>query len=227
MDHHPNKNEAKKPSKPLTLNQSPSSPIINPNPNHSNPIPTRHVCCIVCLASISIFAGTLILILSLTIFKLKDPSLIMNQINITHFDMTLVKNNHPISANLSLITNISLRNPNIASFKFDNSTTEFYYKEKMIGVAYAPYGKVRAYKTTEINVMMDLLMDRILEDFPSINVLREKDVNLTSFTDIKGRVNLLGVYKREIHLVMNCVIIIGFSLKEVELKRSLCEAYVS
>ena len=63
-----------------------------------------------------------------------------------------------MSVNATLNADISIKNPNIASFSYDRSETEFYYREETVGVAYAPDGEVIADWTTRMNVTPDALI---------------------------------------------------------------------
>lgn len=183
--------------------------------------------CCGCCATITVLLGILILILSLTVFKIKDPSLTMNDIDITDFDTGLRTNNNSISANMTLNANIAIKNPNIASFKFKNSTTEFYYEGQTVGVAYVPSGEVGAYKTTHMNVTLDVLTDKAMEAATPINItglFLGEDLNFTSYTDIAGRVNVLGIYKRNIDVTLNCSYTVEYSVTRFETKSTTCVA---
>jgi Late embryogenesis abundant protein len=184
------------------------------------------ICCCGCCATITVLLGILILILSLTIFKIKDPSVTMNYIEITDLGTDLRMNDGSISTNVTLTANISIKNPNIVSFKFKNSTTDFYYKGQTIGVAYAPNGEAEAYKTTHLNVSLDVLTDQAVEAVPFniSGLFFGQDLNLTSYTDIAGRVNVLGIYKRNIDIILNCSYTIEYSVSAFETKSTTCVA---
>ncbi|KAL0910511.1 hypothetical protein M5K25_021501 [Dendrobium thyrsiflorum] len=166
------------------------------------------------LAATVLLAGLVILILAFTLFKIKDPQLIMNSL---HIDRLLVPGlvpslTNPFSLNATLTADISIKNPNAASFRFRNSTTDFYYGGEIVGVAYAPEGRVRARRTLRMNVTVDVLADRVVMETNATGVvLGEGRVNITSFTDVFGRVDLLGVYKRNLDILLNCSFTIGFS----------------
>ncbi|KAJ4780668.1 hypothetical protein LUZ62_064925 [Rhynchospora pubera] len=234
-------NKEEQPTKPLTSTQNhTSSPSIYPintiDEEHGTTSGERSqylrrrrcmICCCGCCATVAILLGIVILILSFTVFKIKDPSLTVNYINITSVDPGLGTNNNLVSVNLTLNANLSLKNPNIASFKFKNSTTEFFYEGQTVGVAYAPSGEVGAYKTTHMNVSLDVLTDRAVAAAGPINltgIVVGEDLNFTSYTDIAGRVNVLGVYKRNIDVTVNCTYTVEYSVTTFDTKKITCSA---
>lgn len=228
------------PAKPLALNQQnhTSSPSIYPititdeesGPTSGARYLRRRRCmigCCGCCVAITLLLGIVILILSFTVFKIKDPSVTINYINFTDLDAGLGTNTDPISANITLNANLAIKNPNIVSFKLKNSTTDFYYKGQTIGVAYAPSGEVGAYKTTVMNVTVDVLTDKAVKAAPALNIsglVVGQDLNLTSYTDINGRVNILGIYKRNIDVMLNCTYTVEYSVDGFESKTTTCVA---
>ncbi|ONK66960.1 uncharacterized protein A4U43_C06F14020 [Asparagus officinalis] len=51
-------------------------------------------------------------------------------------------------------------------------------------------------------------------------------LNLTSSTDVKGRVSVIGVFKGDIGVVMNCSMSLDWPLASKRVKYRVCEAYV-
>ncbi|KAL0905508.1 hypothetical protein M5K25_023932 [Dendrobium thyrsiflorum] len=171
--------------------------------------PTRRCalwCCGIC-GSTLVVLGVTILILALTVFKIKDPEMTMNNIYINRLFVPGLGTleNPSVSVNATLTADISIKNPNVASFRFRNSTTEFFYGEETVGVAYAPDGNVRAYRTARMNVTVDVLADRVVLDTNATgSAVFDGAVNMSSYTDIAGRVNVLGVYKLNMDIHLNC-----------------------
>ncbi|WOL20514.1 hypothetical protein Cni_G29319 [Canna indica] len=184
-------------------------------------------CCGCCGATVVIL-GIVILILSLTVFKVKDPTLTMNNISLARFSTALGDSiDNLLLFNATLIADISLKNPNIASFKFDNSTTEFYIAEETVGVAYVPAGRVKADRTARMNVTVDVLTDRVVRKMkvtPEMLDGEGTEVNMTSYTEMSGRVNVLGVYKRDIEVKLNCSMTLEMSTASQALKTNNCLA---
>ncbi|CAD5174116.1 late embryogenesis abundant protein At1g64065 [Musa acuminata AAA Group] len=187
------------------------------------------LCCCGCCGATVVILGITILILSLTVFKVKDPTLTMNSLTLDTFRVGPGTLDNLVLFNATLVADISIKNPNVASFRFDNSTTDFYYAGETVGVAYAPQGKVSAHRTARMNVTVDVLTDRVVKQ---MNITTEAwtagtELNLTSFTDIKGRVNVLGVYKRDIEVMLNCSMTLELSTTFHGFKNTDCSANVS
>ncbi|CAL9116252.1 unnamed protein product [Musa textilis] len=184
-------------------------------------------CCGCCGAAVVVL-GIAILILSLTVFKVKDPTLTMNSLTLDGFNFDVGPSDDLVQLNATLVADISIKNPNVASFRFDNSTTDFYYEGKTVGVAYAPAGKVSAHRTVSMNVTVDVLTNRVARQ---MNITADAltsgtQLNLTSFTDINGRVNVLGVYKRDIEVTMNCSMTLEVSATHQAIQSTDCSANV-
>uniref|UniRef100_A0A0E0JNP8 Late embryogenesis abundant protein LEA-2 subgroup domain-containing protein n=1 Tax=Oryza punctata TaxID=4537 RepID=A0A0E0JNP8_ORYPU len=181
-----------------------------------------------CCVTSAVVVGIVILVLALTVFKVKDPELTMNRVTLEGLDSDLGTARHPVSVNATLNADISLRNPNVASFRFDRSETDFYYAGETVGVAYAPDGEVGAERTVRMNVTLDVLADRISPNVNATDLIFGQDYNLTSYTEISGRVNVLGIYKRNLDIKMNCSITLEVSaISTVQSKRTDCVASVS
>ncbi|KAJ0959950.1 hypothetical protein J5N97_000290 [Dioscorea zingiberensis] len=179
--------------------------------------------CCGCCGAFVVILGVVILVLALTLFKVKDPRLTMNSIHIDTVNFGFGDELN-LSVNATLTADISLKNPNIASFSFDNSTTEFYYEGETVGVAYAPNGRIGSHSTVRMNVTVDVLTDQVAR---KVNLsLDGNSMNLTSFTDISGRVNVWGIYKRDVEILLNCSMTVDVKISNQEVKNKVCLAHV-
>ncbi|KAL6616024.1 hypothetical protein ACP70R_038294 [Stipagrostis hirtigluma subsp. patula] len=184
--------------------------------------------CCGCCATTVVVLGIVILVLALTVFKVKDPELTMNRVTLEGIDGDLGTARHPVSVNATLTADVSIRNPNVASFRFARSETDFYYAGETVGVAYAPDGEVGADRTVRMNVTLDVLADRISPNVNATDLIFGQDYNLTSYTEITGRVNVLGIYKRDLDIKMNCSITLEMgAFTTVQSKTTNCVANVS
>ncbi|XP_020581375.1 late embryogenesis abundant protein At1g64065-like [Phalaenopsis equestris] len=198
------------------------------NTNPPPPPPRRCVLwCGGCCGATLVLLGVTILVLALTVFKIKDPELTMNNLRVNRLFVPGVGTieDPTLSVNATLTADISIKNPNVASFRFENSTTDFFYGGETVGVAYAPDGNVRAYRTARMNVTVDVLADRVVLDTNATgSVLFDGEVNMSSYTDIGGRVNVMGVYKLNMHILLNCSFTLQVFSKNIT--NQLCSAHV-
>ena len=184
-------------------------------------------CCGCCATSV-VLLGITILVLALTLFKVHDPVFTMNRVTLEGVDGGLGTAANPVSVNATLTADISIKNPNVASFAFDRSETDFYYGGETVGVAYAPQGEVGADRTVSMNVTLDVLADRISPNVNTTALIFGQEYNITSYTEINGRVDVLGIYKRDLDIKMNCTIMLEVgALSSVQSKATDCVANVS
>lgn len=176
-----------------------------------------------CFAAAVAVAGLVVLILSLTLLSVKNPALSMTSLSIDRIDVGLL----PLSVNFTLEAGIAIRNPNLASFRFGNSTTDFYYGGEQVGVAYAAAGRVRARRSATVAVRVDVLVDRVATrlDLAAV-VLSGEELRLASRTGIPGRMNVMGLHKRDLQMELNCSILMVISLAQQEIRSTDCTASV-
>ena len=185
-------------------------------------------CCGCCGATV-VLLGIAALVLALTVFKVRDPVLTMNGVTLEGVDGDLGTAGRPaVSVNATLSADISVKNPNVASFRFGRSETDFHYAGETVGVAYAPPGEVGAGRTVRMNITLDVLADRISPNVNATDLIFGQDYNLTSYTEIAGRVSVLGIYKRDLDIKMNCSITLEVgAFTTVQSKSTTCVANVS
>ncbi|XP_047056778.1 uncharacterized protein LOC124663073 [Lolium rigidum] len=176
-------------------------------------------CCVTTVAVV----GIVVLVLALTVFRVKDPVFTMNRVTLEDVDGDLLG-----AVNATLSADVSIKNPNVASFSYGRSETGFYYGGETVGVAYAPDGEVGAGRTVRMNVTLDALADRISRNVGFADLVFGREYDLTSYTEISGRVSVLGIYKRDLHIKVNCSITLEVSsaFSSVESKTTDCVADV-
>jgi hypothetical protein len=196
------------------------------------------LCCGGCCVTTVVVIGVLILVLALTVFKIKDPRLNINKVWLT--DISVATGSgvaNPVSFNATLLADLSIKNPNAAAMKFAQSETDVSYKGQTVSVAYAPAGSVGADRTTRLNVTLDLLGDQLARAANSTGLLFGQEYDIDTYTALSGRVKVLGIVKKHVDIRLNCTIIIAFGgaaaalasaqTSAVEIKGVNCVAHVS
>lgn len=117
---------------------------------------------------------------------------------------------------MSLIADVSVKNPNIASFKYGNTTTNLYYHGTVVGEVRGPGGETKARRTVRMNITVDVMTDRILSDPNLASDAGSGVLGLESYSRIGGRVNVLNVYKRHVTVKMNCSLSVNVSSQGVQ-----------
>ncbi|XP_078432190.1 late embryogenesis abundant protein At1g64065-like [Wolffia australiana] len=172
-------------------------------------------CCGCIIVSIVIL-GFIALILALTAFRVKDPKLSILGIHVTGLKAAIGSNSS--SVNATMTADVWVKNPNKASFRMSNSTTKFMYREEVVGVASVPGGFVSAEESRRMNVTVPITTQNVTVDGP------EGFVNITSFTEITGRVNLFGMFRRKLNVFINCRMTLDLSLNTQDVGNLVCGA---
>uniref|UniRef100_A0A1D1Z7T9 Uncharacterized protein yyzM n=1 Tax=Anthurium amnicola TaxID=1678845 RepID=A0A1D1Z7T9_9ARAE len=195
----------------------------------------RAVRCCACCGVTVVVLGIVILVLALTVFKVKDPVMTMNSLTLAGINAGVGSRiDRLLQLNATVVADISIKNPNAASFRFHNSTTEFYYQGETVGVAYAPSGTARARRTVRMNVTVDVFADRVAavanaNPGVTVGVLMGDAVslNLSTYTGLSGRVNVWGIYKRNLDIRMNCTMTLEYVMfTRQEITNRVCKASV-
>lgn len=189
-------------------------------------------CCGCCSATV-VLLGLTVLILSLTVLRTKDPTLTVNGISMPRFSAAPgdFGGGSLVFVNATLLADLSLRNPNVASFRFGRSATKLYYGGETVGVAYLPEGKVGARRTSRLTATVDVLTVRVARRMnvtPEMVTSGTATVELTSFTDVSGKVSVIGVFKRKIEIAMNCSLTLTLhTFRQASVTTNRCSANVS
>ncbi|ONK80079.1 uncharacterized protein A4U43_C01F13660 [Asparagus officinalis] len=77
-----------------------------------------------------------------------------------------------------------------------------------------------------MNATVDLLADRIGLTNATGEVLEGRMLKLRTFTDISGRVNVWGIYKRDLEIRVNCSLTVDVGIGAQEIKNKVCVADV-
>ena len=127
----------------------------------------------------------------------------MNGITITNLDLSINAIPQP-RLNMTLVVDLSVKNPNAVSFKFNNATTTVYYRGVLAAEARNPPGTAKARRTLRMNVTADVMADQLLSSTNSLvtDVVRGQ-IPMDTSTIISGRVKILFV-KKQVGINMNC-----------------------
>ncbi|CAL4894521.1 unnamed protein product [Urochloa decumbens] len=168
------------------------------------------LCCCGCCVTTAVIIGVIILALALTVFKVKEPRLTMNNVWLTAISSGPGSGgvSNPVATNATLVADVSIKNPNAAAFRFSRTATDVYYAGQTVSVAYAPAGSVGADRTMRMNVTVDLLADRLARAMNGTGLVFGQDYELDTYTEINGRVNVLGIVKKHVGIKLNCSIVI-------------------
>ncbi|KAF5946269.1 hypothetical protein HYC85_016497 [Camellia sinensis] len=186
---------------------------------------TKCIKCCGCIAALFVILVIVLIILIFTVFKVKDPIIKMNSVKVNKLDLITGTMTPRPGSNMSLTADVSVKNPNVASFKYSNTTTALYYRGTEIGEARGPPGQAKARRTMRMNVTVDIIMDRLTSN-PNL----QSDLNssgllsMKSFTRVGGRVKILKIIKKHVIVKMNCTMFINLTsqgIQEMNCKRKV------
>lgn len=167
------------------------------------------------VAALVLILAVVIVILIFTVFRIKDPVIKMNNFTVTHLELINGTTPRP-GSNMSLIADVSVKNPNIASFKYGNTTTTLYYYGTVIGDARGPAGRAKARRTMQMNVSVDIITDRVLASPNLASDVSSGTLTMNSYSSIGGRVNMLNIIKRHVTVKMNCSMTVNISSQAIQ-----------
>nr|XP_043626568.1 late embryogenesis abundant protein At1g64065 [Erigeron canadensis] len=168
-----------------------------------------------CLVVVIILLGVAVLTLALTIFKIDEPEIKMNGVIVDNVNLINGTIPRP-GSNISLIADISVKNPNYASFRYKNTTTNLYYHDTVVGMARGPPGQSKARRTARMNITIDIIVNRLLENPNLQNDLGTGLLTLSSFTRVGGRVKFINLIKKHVTVKMNCTMKVNITSRAIE-----------
>ncbi|KAJ1381400.1 Late embryogenesis abundant protein [Sesbania bispinosa] len=167
--------------------------------------------CVFLLALLLLLAALLIGVAILTVFHVKDPNMQINNVKDAKFN--------PIG-NTTLIADVSMKNPNFASFEYSNTTTTLYYRGIMVGEERGPPGKAKARHTLRMNTTMNVITPRIVSSPYFKKDLHSGVFTMSSFSRVPGKVNILNLFKQHVVVTTDCIT--TFSIFSQEIKKHIC-----
>ncbi|KAI3468675.1 hypothetical protein Pfo_025338 [Paulownia fortunei] len=210
--------EKKEQVKPL----APAAHPIDIDEHHAFPVEfttrpyQKCIKCCGCSAAILLILVMIVLTLMLTVFRVKDPFMTMNSVKIDGLDIFNSSTISPQGLNLTVVADVSIKNPNVASFKFDSTTTNVYYNGSVVGEVRTPSGQARARRTLRMNVSVDVMVDEILEVARFKSDLVAGILPLSTYTRISGKVKITDVIRRSVVVKMNCTMNVNISSQAIQ-----------
>ncbi|KAK6142778.1 hypothetical protein DH2020_023126 [Rehmannia glutinosa] len=107
------------------------------------------------------------------------------------------------------------KNPNYASFRYQNTTTTLYYRGAVIGEARGPPGRAKARRTMRMNVTVDVITDRVLNQPDLGSDINSGLITMSSYTVVGGRVKIF-VVKKHVTVRMNCSMTVNITSRAIQ-----------
>ncbi|XP_062029368.1 uncharacterized protein LOC133745327 [Rosa rugosa] len=170
---------------------------------HITKFSQRNYYCCGLAAAMFLILAVIAIVLGFTVFHVKGPRITMNGVTTANGSLLT-------GSNITLLADVSIKNPNVASFKYENTTTLVYFKGTQVGEGRSPAGVAKARRTMRMNVTVDIVQAKI-RAVPEFSKESAAGVlNLTSFTRVHGKVKVVMV-KRNVVVELNCTMTYNFS----------------
>ncbi|KAK4349683.1 hypothetical protein RND71_032438 [Anisodus tanguticus] len=183
----------------------------------------RCIKCCSCCGVTTIVIGIVILILALTVFKVKEPTIRINSIRFEGLS-ALTSSNLQTNVNITVSADIFIKNPNSVSFKFKPAIASLIYSDRVIAEALVPRGSARARRTFRMNVNITVMTEKLVGIPRLTSDLVAGELPVSMSTNINGKVNL-GVIKKSVGIRMNCNLVVDLQRQDV--KDMECDRKVS
>ncbi|XP_043694038.1 uncharacterized protein LOC122644710 [Telopea speciosissima] len=182
------------------------------------------ICLFVFLGSL-LFVFLLLLILGLTVFKAKDPTTTVDSVSVKSLQSKI---DPPPSTkaylNVTLKLDMSVYNPNKASFKYSDSIALIDYNGGLVGEAAIPAGTIPSDGTAGMNTTVTLLADRLLSDSKFYSDMVSDALPLFVSTKISGKVKVLMIKKS---IISNTACNITLKISNASVVNQECTSKIS
>ncbi|KAI9152878.1 hypothetical protein LWI28_002404 [Acer negundo] len=175
--------------------------------------PHRRHCLITIMALLILLLvlSIIVLVLALTVLKPKQPRTQIQSVKIDGIAPRLSFPNIDFQLNITLVLQILVENRNYASFKHGTGKTFLLYQGNQVGDADLYPGLIPARGSTTLPCRLTLQVDKLADDLTRLirDVVGGKLV-IDTRTQIPGRVNFLGIFKKHIQATSECRFTVGF-----------------
>jgi len=117
---------------------------------------------------------------------------------------------------MSIIANVTLKNSNMFSCIYDNTTTVLYYHDIIVGEVQLLVGHVRPRKMVRMNVTVDACTEQIMSYLNLNEDVSSGLLNISSYSRIPGRVKVNKVFKKCINVNKSCTVMFNISSRAIQ-----------
>ncbi|PRQ18754.1 putative Late embryogenesis abundant protein, LEA-14 [Rosa chinensis] len=159
-----------------------------------------------------VFQIIVMTVLGLTVMKVKTPKARLGEINV----QTLNSVSATPSFDAKFTTQIRIKNTNWGPYKFDAGSATFLYQGVTIGQVAIPKSKAGMLSTKKINVEVSVDTNALPSSSTLGSELNSGVLTLTSQVQLKGKVELMLIMKKNKNAAMDCTIAFDLSSKMVK-----------
>ncbi|KAL6181074.1 hypothetical protein ACLB2K_047731 [Fragaria x ananassa] len=159
-----------------------------------------------------VFQIIVMTVFGLTVMKVKTPKARLGDISV----QTLNSVPATPSFDAAFTTQIRIKNTNWGPYKFDAGSATFLYQGVTIGQVVIPKSKAGMRSTKKINVEVSVNTNALPSSSALEGELNSGVLTLTSQVQLKGKVELMLIMKKNKYSAMDCTIAFDLSSKTVK-----------
>ncbi|KAF8682054.1 hypothetical protein HU200_045514 [Digitaria exilis] len=179
----------------------------------------RRRCCFACLA-VSLLLGVTLLVLFLTVLRVRDPTTRLTSSKVIGFDLGPGPG---LQFNITMLLTVDVHNPNRASFSYESGSAELWYRGVLVAVAGVDPGRIPSRGDGDMELTMQVLSGSFGAELPQLaKDMASGAVPLDASARVPGKVGLLGgVLKLRAVAYSDCHVIFG--VPEMEVRSQVCQ----
>ncbi|XP_042020782.1 late embryogenesis abundant protein At1g64065-like [Salvia splendens] len=168
--------------------------------------------CLAYVAVFIVFQAAIILVLALTVMKVKSPKL---RFNATVVETFTFNNGTATSIEMKLLAQLIIKNTNFGHFKYDETTLVILHKGVPLGEHVIPKGRTKAKKTQKLEISVDVSTAR--GSGPELrNEINSGILKLSSQAKLNVKVHLMKIIKKKKSGEMKCDWDLNLGTREIQ-----------
>lgn len=176
----------------------------------------RGCLCCACLLVTLVLLGVVLLILFLTVLRVRDPKTRLVSAKLVGLAPRLTFPALSIQLNVTVLLTVSVHNPNPASFTFlSGGHTDLTYRGVHVGDAEIDPGRIPSKGDGEVKMALTLQADKFVSSGGAmaqlISDVEAGSLPVDASTRIPGRVAVFGVFKRHAVAYSDCSFVFGIA----------------
>ncbi|KAK9094466.1 hypothetical protein Scep_025935 [Stephania cephalantha] len=149
------------------------------------------------------------------VFHVKDPQILISRARILNIKYMNGSNIPDPSANITIEVDVSIKNPNLASFQYEDGSTTLSYHDINIGEAKTPGGIAKGRCTRRVHLILKFVMEKLFLDEAFSSDIKSGIVIINGYTYFEGRVKAFGAFIKHVYLGVDCEIMVNITSIQV------------
>ncbi|XP_018719757.1 uncharacterized protein LOC104456511 [Eucalyptus grandis] len=167
------------------------------------------LCCITSVVFLVILIA-IIVTLSFTIFKPKDPQITIQPVGLKNFNFNIT--------GVTLNTLVTIHNPNYGSFEYKNVTGYVNYRGSTVAEVPIAHNKIPARAKVNMTTSTDLIVGKLISNPSFWEDIGSGYLNFSATATLPGKVSLAKIFKFRATTYTSCYILIYIQSQDADSK---------